>query len=64
MWSDMDIIYTKPIEQIFNRESQILGNFNNINTVICYFDEHYPIGLLMSKPNNLFFIETEMKQAD
>jgi dTDP-4-dehydrorhamnose reductase len=59
LWSDMDIIYIKPIEQIFNKNLQILGNFNNIDTVICYFDEHYPIGLLMSKPNNQFFIELQ-----
>jgi dTDP-4-dehydrorhamnose reductase len=55
LWSDMDVIYIKPIDTIYNSNYTIYGD-NNINTVVCYFKEHYPIGFLMSSPNNPYYL--------
>lgn len=59
MWSDMDVIYLKPVDELFNKNLSVLGDSNNINTVICYFLNHYPIGLFMSTPNNSFFLHLQ-----
>lgn len=58
MWSDMDIIYIKPVDKLLGASSDVLGNVGKIDTVICYYSEPesvYPIGLLMSAPNNPFY---------
>lgn len=56
LWSDMDIIYTKPITELFNSNLQVFGNANNIDTVICHFNNHYPVGLLMSSEKNPYYL--------
>jgi len=55
MWSDMDIIYLRPVTNLF-KSTDIP---NGIDTVICYFAEHYPIGMFLSKPNNPFFLNLQ-----
>ena len=37
LWSDMDIIYTSPIDKVFNPKLTCLGDSSNADTVICYF---------------------------
>lgn len=49
LWSDMDILYIKPIDILFEKIN------NNIDTILSYFDKYYSIGLLISQPNNDFF---------
>lgn len=53
LWSDMDILYIKPINDIIIEE--VYGDKDNINTVID-FHEHFSIGFLLSSPNNDFFL--------
>lgn len=48
LWSDMDILYIKPIDEVFNK-------FNSVNTALSFFSGYYSIGMLMSSPNNDFF---------
>ena len=53
VWSDMDIIYFKPMDSIvFNSQQN-----SHIDTVISYnsLKSHYSIGFLMSCQNNPFF---------
>ena len=57
LWSDMDIIYTKYISEIYDTRIQMMGDNNKIDTVICYFNDHYPVGFFMSKPNNPYFLD-------
>lgn len=51
IWSDMDIIYFKPMELSY------LNNKDNweIDTIICHNGRHYSIGFLGSNPGNLFY---------
>jgi len=67
MWSDMDVIYLKPMKELLAVAQSVplgetldnlivKGDRANINTVICYNIDHYPIGLFMSSPNNPFFL--------
>ncbi|QKF93572.1 dTDP-6-deoxy-L-lyxo-4-hexulose reductase [Fadolivirus algeromassiliense] len=57
LWSDMDIIYIKPIDQMFSSTLQVYGDINMIDTVIAFYNNYYSIGLLMSKQDNPYFIE-------
>ena len=47
VWSDMDILFTKPLSDLNLPE--------DTETVICYGNEKHIIGFLMSKPDNDFF---------
>jgi hypothetical protein len=47
VWSDMDILYIKPLSELNIPDDK--------ETVICYGPEKHIIGFLMSKPNNEFF---------
>ncbi len=53
LWSDMDILYIKPINDIIIEE--VYGDKNNINTVLD-FHKDFSIGFLLSSPNNDFFL--------
>ena len=59
MWSDMDIIFTQPIEKIMNPNLQCFGDRNKVDTIIAYINSsgflHYPIGILISCKNNSFY---------
>lgn len=55
LFSDMDIIYFRPIESLyFNKKIN-----ENINTVVCINEDNDPpfhsVGFLMSSPNNNFY---------
>lgn len=63
MWSDMDVIYMKPVDELFNKNLLVFGDSTKIDTVICYFSDHYPIGLFMSKPNNPFFLHLQQSAS-
>lgn len=56
LWSDMDIIYLKPIDDIVvrNANDEIITDFD---IIIQYNSQHryYPIGFFMSKPDVNFF---------
>lgn len=47
VWSDMDILFTKPLSDLNLPE--------DTETVVCYGNEKHIIGFLMSKPDNDFF---------
>jgi glycosyltransferase involved in cell wall biosynthesis len=58
LWSDMDIIYHKPITNLY------FNNYENSQTdlIVCYDERHVengvnltPIGFLLTKPKNPFF---------
>jgi len=63
LWVDMDVLFIKPLEEILNLNYNVLGQKENINTVLCYItcgllpyiSGIYPIGFFMSSPNNPFF---------
>lgn len=61
MWSDMDIIYIKPVDKIFGANSTVLGDVGKVDTAICYYVENgvpiYQTGLMMSKQNNPFYLD-------
>lgn len=57
MWSDIDIIYVKPMSVLVDTALQVYGDIQKIDTVICYIDYYYPVGLLLSKQSNPFFLE-------
>ena len=55
-WADFDIIFLKPISEIANgTNTQIIGDENKIDTVITYFDGHFPVGFFMASKNNKVF---------
>lgn len=45
-WSDIDILYTKPVSNL---------DIGDSNTVICFRGDVHIIGFYLSKPNNVFF---------
>lgn len=57
VWSDFDVIYIKPMNQIILTNPIIYGDSNNINTCFSYFNNHYSIGFLISSQYNLFYKE-------
>lgn len=57
LWSDMDVIYINPVNKLFDESLQTFGEIDKIDTVVCYFQNHYPIGLLMSKRNNPYYLQ-------
>lgn len=52
VWSDFDVFYTKPIDNIFVNKSDSI-----YDTFVCYHYEYNSIGFLMSAGNNKFFGE-------
>ena len=57
LWSDMDIVYFKPISEVlFNTP----GNAH-IDTCICMNHYGHSVGFLLASPNNLFFSEIKNK---
>ena len=56
VWSDFDIIYTKPIKNTVIPNAKIYGDGSNINTCFSYFNNNYgSFGFIMSSPKNAFF---------
>jgi hypothetical protein len=61
MWSDMDIVYIKPITEMLTNTKNIFGDFNIIDTVVDYrtlseYRIDFSVGLLMSSPDNPFYL--------
>jgi hypothetical protein len=55
-WSDMDILYFKPISAIRTSRRMIVGNSKEIDTCIIFKDYGYhPIGFYLSSEKNPFF---------
>lgn len=54
LWSDMDILYIKPFNEIII--DNVYGDKNNIDTGVCYHG-HASIGLLFSSANNAFYLD-------
>lgn len=67
IWSDLDILYIKPISEIDFTKCENTCPQDEINTGIFYFDHVFPIGLLFSSPNNPLFkklLDNSMKYYD
>lgn len=45
LWSDMDILYFKPISSILKK---------NMSNYVCYFSYYWSIGFMLSSANNLY----------
>jgi len=55
-WSDMDILYVKPLSNIKVENRMMIGNIKAIDTVIVFKDYGYhPIGFYLSSGSNPFF---------
>jgi hypothetical protein len=59
-WSDMDIIFIKPIENVLAEHYVVVGDSSDINTVICHTTT-FPIGFLMSSAHNNFYLDLAEK---
>lgn len=64
-WSDMDILYTKPIDTLNVEGTMIVGTCENIDTAICLRSDTlsptgvvHAIGFYLSSTNNAFFNKT------
>lgn len=55
-WADFDIVFIKSMKEIDISEYEIHGNYDDIDTILPFFDNHYPIGFLMSSKNNPIFL--------
>jgi predicted SAM-dependent methyltransferase len=53
MWNDSDILYFRPIDDLYFNISE----YNNLDTVVCFLEsiKKHSIGFLMSSPNNPYF---------
>tara|TARA_R110000868_G_scaffold250790_1_gene507545 strand:- start:2614 stop:3474 length:861 start_codon:yes stop_codon:yes gene_type:complete len=54
-WSDFDILYTKPINEIDLRDNMVTGIVEEVSTVLVFDGYHHIIGFYLSEPNNKFF---------
>ncbi len=57
IWSDFDIIYNKPFEEILYNKNDIYGDEDKINTIICTRRDinYFYIGFLGASKGNIFF---------
>ena len=64
-WSDMDILYIKPLSELISDGRMINGDESEIDTAIIFQDLGYhPIGFYLSSPNNLFFAKIFEESKD
>jgi GT2 family glycosyltransferase len=54
-WSDMDILYIKPIDQLKLEGTLLTGTLNEIDSVIVFDGFHHIIGFYLTKPKTGLF---------
>lgn len=54
-WSDMDILYLKPLSDLKLEGTMLRGDIKSTDTVIVFDGFHHIIGFYLSKPNTGFF---------
>jgi len=54
-WSDMDVLYIKPLNSLNLEGTMLRGDIKSTNTVIVFDGFHHIIGFYLSKPNTGFF---------
>jgi mannosyltransferase OCH1-like enzyme len=56
-WSDMDILYIKPINELNLTGNMLRGDIINTDTIITYDGFNHIIGFFLTKPKTRFFLD-------
>lgn len=55
VWSDFDILYVKPLNEVKFEGTMVTGEVDSLSTALVFDGFHHIIGFYMSEPNNPFF---------